>query len=76
MPVALPLASWLSRRLSVPAVRLYMLAGGTAVAALLVLLKAALPMTAIAATRAPSAIILMALAGVLAGSTIACAQAE
>lgn len=65
--VALPVAAWLSRRFVDRAPWIFMLAGGAAVAALLLLLKAVLPMTAIAATRDPSAVVLMALAGVPAG---------
>ena len=65
--VALPVAAWLSRRFVDRAQWIFMLAGSAAVAVLLLLLKAALPMTAIAATRDPSTVVLMALAGVPAG---------
>ncbi len=65
--IAFAIASWLASRLTLSRPVLYVVAGTLSVAALIALLNAVLPMTAIAATRNAWAILLMALAGAPAG---------
>lgn len=65
--IAFAVASWLARWLSLPRPVLFMVAGAVGIATLIALLNAALPLTAIAATRSTLAVLLMALAGVPAG---------
>ncbi len=67
LAVGFAVAAGLTRYTGLPRNWMFMLAGGVAVLALLVTLNTVLPMTPIAATRNPFALVLMALAGAPAG---------
>lgn len=66
--VALPVASWLGRRLARP-VLLYTLAGAAAIAAAILLMNGVLPVTAIAATRSTAGFLALTACGALGGWT-------
>lgn len=65
--IAFAIAALLAGRLTLSRPVLYVAAGALSIAALIALLNAVLPMTAIAATRSTWAVLLMALAGAPAG---------
>jgi len=62
--IAFAVAALLARWLPLPRQALFVLAGATGIATLILLINAAVPMTVIAATRSTLAVLLMALAGV------------
>lgn len=72
--IAFPVAAFLERRWTLARARrtaLYALAGATAVATPIFLMNSLLPITAIAATRAPAGLLLLWAAGALGGSAFA-----